>query len=53
MENLQKKSNTEPVKAAQPVYGKPQGNTTVPKNNAPAAAKKVTDPNLLKKLNGG
>jgi len=36
MENLQKKSNTEPIKAAQPVYGKPNSKAPTkvkPKNN--------------------
>ena len=40
MENLQKKSNTEPTKAPQPVFGKPQGNTQKSKSPTPAAKPK-------------
>jgi len=40
MENLQKKANVEPLKAAQPVYGKPQGD----KKQAPAKTKPKSDP---------
>ena len=57
MFNSQLKQNSEPIKSTQPTYGggvspKPGGGTKSNNSKSEPSKGKVTDPNLLKLLNG-